>query len=175
MGGPWAPGFFLAPPGIKLYDTGRALASRSLTVSFCSLDYHSPHLMPWLEGDGEKPRADGRAVVDASRGTPCPPPPPQSTLMVCDIRNPTGRYLFPSVSYSSCDYMSPIVRMGKLRHEWSSLGRGVQPGSPELGCKLRPAWVLEVGRAGSGSTKQEARMAGELKGDPRAGQGSAYT
>lgn len=70
--------------------------------------------------------------------------------------------------------MSPIVWMGKLRHERSNLGRGVQPGNPGLGCKLRPALGLEVGGAGSGSTEQEARMAGELKGDPRAGQGAAH-
>ena len=95
-------------------------------------------------------------------GAPSAPPPPQGAI--CSPVSPTVAVI-----------MSPIVRMGKLRHEWSSLGRGVQPGSPELGCKLRPAWGLEMGRARSGSTKQEARMAGELKGDPRAGQGSAYT
>jgi len=39
-------------------------------------------------------------------GAPSAPPPPQSTLMMCDTRNPTGRYLFPSVSYSGCDYES---------------------------------------------------------------------
>lgn len=47
VGGPWAPGSFLAPPGIRLYDAGRPLASLSLTASFCSLGCHSPHLMPW--------------------------------------------------------------------------------------------------------------------------------
>ena len=131
-GGRWAPGSFLAPPGIRLYDAGRPLASLSLTVSFCSLGCHSPHLMPWLEGDGEKPGADGGVVV-ARLVTP--------TVDSDDVDThiPTRRYLFPSLSSRGCDYMSPIVQMGKLRHEWSGLDRGVQPGSPELGCKLGPA------------------------------------
>lgn len=106
-------------------------------------------------------------------GAPPAPRPPQSILMMFDTHNPTGRYLFPSVSSRGCDYMSPIVWMGKLRHAWSGVGRGVQPGSPELGCKLGPAWGLEVGRVGSGSTEPEAGLAGELKGDPRAGRGAA--
>lgn len=97
-------------------------------------------------------------------GAPPAPRPPQSILMMFDTHNPTGRYLFPSVSSRGCDYMSPIVRMGKLRHEWSGLSRGVQ---------LGPAWGLEVGRAGLGSTEAEAGLAGELEGDPRAGRGAA--
>nr|XP_042103801.1 proline-rich protein 5 isoform X4 [Ovis aries] len=87
---------------------------------------------------------------------------------MCDTRNPTGCCLFPSVSCSSCDYMSPIVWMEKLRHEQSNLGRGVQPGNPGLGCKLRPALGLEhpqrgdrrlpaQGAAGPGAFQPERR------------------
>ncbi|XP_027823999.3 proline-rich protein 5 isoform X4 [Ovis aries] len=58
--------------------------------------------------------------------------------------------------------------MEKLRHEQSNLGRGVQPGNPGLGCKLRPALGLEhpqrgdrrlpaQGAAGPGAFQPERR------------------
>ena len=51
--GPRAP--FWSCQASSCVTLGRPLASLSLSVSFCSLGCHSPHLMVWLEGDAESP------------------------------------------------------------------------------------------------------------------------